>query len=66
MTEKVTVEKKVYEVLQKNNLELMDKLEKAKKALNKILKESKVWKEKSGFSEYARRVCQNVLKEIEG
>lgn len=31
--ETVTVEKKVYEVLQKNNLDLMDKLDKAKKVL---------------------------------
>lgn len=33
MSETVTIEKKVYDVLQKNNLDLMDKLEKAKEAL---------------------------------
>lgn len=33
MTKTITIEKKVYDVLQKNNLDLMDKLEKAKKTL---------------------------------
>lgn len=33
MTETITVEKKVFDVLQKNNLDLMEKLEKAKEAL---------------------------------
>lgn len=33
MSETVTIEKKVFDVLQKNNLDLMDKLEKAKEAL---------------------------------
>lgn len=33
MSETVTIEKKVYDVLQKNNLDLMEKLEKAKKTL---------------------------------
>lgn len=33
MNETVTIEKKVYDVLQKNNLDLMKKLEKAKEAL---------------------------------
>lgn len=33
MSEKVTIEKNVYYVLQKNNIDLMEKLEKAKEAL---------------------------------
>ena len=33
MSETVTIEKKVFDVLQKNNLDLMEKLEKAKEAL---------------------------------
>lgn len=33
MTETVTVEKKVFDVLQKSNLDLIEKLEKAKEAL---------------------------------
>lgn len=33
MSETVTIEKKVYDALQKNNLDLMEKLEKAKKTL---------------------------------
>lgn len=33
MSETVTVEKKVYYVLQKNNLDLMEKLERAKESL---------------------------------
>lgn len=33
MSETVTIEKKVYDVLQKNNLTLMNKLEKATEAL---------------------------------
>ena len=33
MTEAIVVEKKVYDVLQKNNLDLMEKLDKAKKVL---------------------------------
>lgn len=33
MTEKVTIEKKVFDVLQKNNLDLMDKLDRAKQVL---------------------------------
>lgn len=35
MTETIIVEKKVFEVLQKNNLDLMEKLEKAKEALKR-------------------------------
>lgn len=33
MSETVTIEKKVFDVLQKNNLDLMEKLKKAKKCL---------------------------------
>ena len=33
MSETVTIEKKVFDVLQKNNMDLMEKLEKAKEAL---------------------------------
>lgn len=33
MSETVTIEKKIYDVLQKNNMDLMEKLEKAKEAL---------------------------------
>lgn len=49
----------------KDNSELMYKLDLTIKALNKILKRAKRVGEKDGFSEYARRVCQNVLREIE-
>ena len=40
MSEKVTIEKKVYDVLQKNNLDLMDRLDKAKKVLGLYAKRS--------------------------
>lgn len=45
-----------------DNSRLQYKLDLAVEALNKILDRSK---NKNGVSEYARRVCQNVLKEIE-
>lgn len=48
----------------KDNSELMYKLDLTIKALNKILKRAKRVGEKDGFSEYSRRVCQNVLREI--
>lgn len=48
-----------------DNSRLQYKLDLAVKALNKILDRSKNIKNKNGVSEYARRVCQNVLKEIE-
>ena len=38
-TEYITVEKKVFDILQKNNMDLMDKLEKAKEALDFYAKE---------------------------
>lgn len=47
-----------------DNSELRYKLDLTIEALNKILKRAKNVKNKSGLSEYARRVCQNVLKEI--
>ena len=46
-----------------DNSRLQYKLDLAVEALNKILDRSK---NKNGVPEYARRVCQNVLKEIEG
>lgn len=48
-----------------DNSRLQYQLDLAIKALNKILKRAKGVGEKDGLSEYARRVCQNVLKEIE-
>lgn len=48
-----------------DNSHLYYKLDLAIEALNKILKRAKGVGEKDGLSEYARRVCQNVLKEIE-
>lgn len=45
-----------------DNSKLQYKLDLAVEALNKILDMSK---NKNGVSEYARSVCQNVLKEIE-
>lgn len=48
-----------------DNSRLQYKLDLTVKALNKILDRSKSIKNKNGVSEYARRVCQNVLKEIE-
>ena len=47
-----------------DNSRLQYKLDLAVEALNKILKRTKEVKDKDGLSEYARRVCQNVLKEI--
>lgn len=49
----------------RDNSELRYKLDLTIEALNKILKRTKTVKKKNGLSEYARRVCQNVLKEIE-
>lgn len=49
----------------RENSRLQYELDLAIKALNKILKRAKRVGEKDGFSEYARRVCQNVLREIE-
>lgn len=49
----------------RDNSRLQYELDLAIAALNKILKRAKEVKKKDGLSEYARRVCQNVLKEIE-
>lgn len=49
----------------RDNSRLQYELDLAIGALNKILKRAKEVKNKDGLSEYARRVCQNVLKEIE-
>ena len=49
----------------RENSRLQYELDLAIGALNRILKRAKEVKNKSGISEYARRVCQNVLKEIE-
>ena len=67
MSETVTVEKKVYDVLQKNNLDLMEKLEKAKKTL-RIYANRSHWD-----SDYTDSFCctdgweiaQDCLKELE-
>lgn len=48
-----------------DNSRLQYQLDLAVEALNKILKRAKEVKNKNGLSEYARRVCQNVLKEID-
>ena len=49
----------------RDNSRLQYELDLAIAALNKILKRAKEVKKKDGLSEYARRVCQNVLKEVE-
>lgn len=67
MSETVTIEKKVYDVLQKNNLDLMEKLEKAKKTM-RIYADRKHWD-----ADYTDSFCcldgwemaQDCLKEIE-
>ena len=67
MKDFVTVEKKVFDVLQKNNLDLMEKLEKAKKTL-RIYAARSHWD-----TNYTDSFCcldgwemaQNCLKEIE-
>ena len=49
----------------RDNGELRYKLDLTTKALNKILKRTKSVQNKNDASEYARRICKNVLKEIE-
>ena len=51
-------------IIEENNI-LVYRLGLTIEALNKILKRTKEVKNKDGLSEYARRVCQNVLKEVE-
>ena len=68
MSETITIEKKVLDVLQKNNLDLMEKLEKAKETL-RIYANRKHWD-----TNYTDSFCcldgwemaQDCLKEIEG
>ena len=54
-----------HRIIEENNI-LVYRLGLTIEALNKILKRTKEVKNKDGLSEYTRRVCQNVLKEIEG
>ena len=68
MSETVTIEKKVFDVLQKNNLDLMEKLEKAKEAL-RFYADSDCYEKfgRYGLSEIDEdcgELAQNVLKEI--
>lgn len=69
MSETVTIEKKVYDVLQKNNLDLMDKLEKAKEALRFYASGQHIDSASIGSS-YSIRIedgtnAQECLKELE-
>ena len=69
MTETVTVEKNVYDVLQKNNLYLIEKLEKAKEAL-RFYADSDCYEKCGSFGlseidEDGGEWAQKVLKEIE-
>ena len=75
MSEKITIEKKVFDVLQKNNLDLMEKLDQAIEALQfygeKI--EYQAWigvgrnKERRGrIWKDNGKVARKALKEIEG
>ena len=67
MKDLVTIEKKVFDVLQKNNLDLMDKLEKAKKTL-RIYADRSHWDADYTDSFYCLdgwEMAQDCLKEIE-
>ena len=67
MKNSVTIEKKVYDVLQKNNLDLMEKLEKAKKTLRTYANRSN-WDANYTDSFYCLdgwEMAQDCLKEIE-
>ena len=69
MTETVTIEKKVFDVLQKNNLDLIEKLQKAKEAL-RFYADSDCYEKcgSSGMSEIDEdggEWAQKVLEEIE-
>lgn len=68
MTKTVTVEKKVFDVLQKNNLDLMEKLDKAKEAL-KFYANADVYEYYDKYESTAAQHdggewAQKVLKEI--
>lgn len=69
MSEKVTIEKKVFDVLQKNNMDLMEKLEKAKEALRFYANGQHIDSASIGSS-YAIRIedgtkAKDCLKELE-
>lgn len=69
MTETVTIKKKVFDLMQKNNLDLMEKLEKAKEAL-RFYADSDCYEKfgSSGMSEVDEdggEWAQKVLEEIE-
>ena len=69
MSETVTIEKKVYDVLQKNSMDLMDKLEKAKEAL-RFYANADVYEyydkyESTAVQHDGGEWAQKVLKEIE-
>lgn len=69
MRETVTIEKKVFDSLQENNLDLMEKLEKAKKTLRFYASGQHIDSASIGSS-YAIRIedgtkSQDCLKEIE-
>lgn len=69
MSEKVTIEKKVFDVLQKNNLDLTEKLERAKEALEFYASGQHIDSASIGSS-YSIRIedgtkAQDCLKEIE-
>ena len=70
MSETVTIEKKVYDVPQKNNLDLMEKLEKAKEAL-RFYANADVYEYYDKYEstavqhdggEWARKVLEELLK----
>lgn len=62
MAARKELDDKLNRIIEDNN-KLVYKLGLTIEALNKILDRSKIVN-KSGISEYARRVCQNVLKEV--
>ena len=69
MKDFVTIEKKVFDVLQKNNLDLMEKLEKAKEALRFYASGQHIDSASIGSS-YSIRIedgtkAKDCLKEIE-
>ena len=69
MKDFVTVEKKVFDVLQKNNLDLMEKLEKAKEAL-RFYSKADVYEyydkyESTAVQHEGGEWAKKVLKEIE-
>lgn len=70
MSETVTIEKKVYDVLQKNNLDLMDRLDKARECLRFYAFGEHIDSSSIGSS-YSVKIkdgtkAKDCLKEIEG